>query len=70
MNHPVLIFTTLFAGLASIMLFFFFLHIFSKYSKNITINEEAKFEGFDYYVKNQVNKIVRLASLDDDGKTL
>lgn len=66
-NHSVLIFTSLFAGLASVLLFFFFIHLFSKYGNNMTINEEAKFEDFDYFVQKQSTKILKLATLDHDG---
>jgi hypothetical protein len=67
-NHSVLIFTSVFAGLASVLLSLFFLHLFSKYSNNTTINEEAKFEEFEYYFKSQSTKILKLATLDHDGR--
>lgn len=66
-NHVVLIFMSLFAGLASVMLFFFFFHLFFKYSNNMTINEEFKFEDFDYEVKFQTSKIIKLATQEQNS---
>lgn len=69
-NHPQLIFTSAFAGLASICLFFFFFYIFGKYKNNFTINEEFKFYSFEHIVKMKINKLTKLCKLDRNSKCI
>lgn len=64
-NEAPLIFTSFFAGFASLCLFFFFLYTFGKYSKNKTINEDHKFSCFEEDIKEKMAKWVRLSKIDN-----
>ena len=63
-NEAPLIFTSLFAGFASVCLFFFFLYTFGKYKSNRTINEDFKLECWQEDIKEKMNKLTRLSKLD------
>ena len=58
-NQTPLIFTTFFAGFASICLFFFFLYVFGKYRTNITLNEDYKFDVFNEQIKDDLNDFIK-----------
>ena len=63
-NEAPLIFTSFFAGFASVCLFFFFLYTFGKYKNNRTINDDFKLHCWEEDIKEKMEKLVRLSKLD------